>query len=165
MQYASILRLKYKNCCKISNVNNAYSYSLVFLQFLLIGLLVIASSLKNLGIISVLFIVLGIVLGVWSILVMSRRSTLRITPDVAKNATLIESGPYKIIRHPMYSAVLLTSFGISLIEINFYKAILFLILFVILFLKIRYEEIQLEVHFKEYGAYKNKTFKLIPYIY
>jgi len=106
----------------------------------------------------------GVLLGVYAIFSM-RKSKLRITPELAENATLIKTGPYKYIRHPMYSAVLLFCLGFFLTNIWSMTAIIYLSLIIILNLKIIYEEKLLNIAFSNYKSYAKKTKKLIPYIY
>lgn len=141
-----------------------YSYFLVGAQFLMIWLIISTASLKNLDLLSGPLTFSGIFLGLWSIYVM-RKSVFRIIPDVSKYAKLVKDGPYSYVRHPMYSAVLLFSLGLLFTDIYYYRLVYFLVLFIILFLKIRYEEIQLRVHFKDYKKYESNTYKLIPFIY
>lgn len=141
-----------------------YSFALVSMQFIFILLLAVYANYKNLGFIQYGFIFLGLWFGVWAIFVM-RNSKLRITPDVATGARLIKKGPYKYIRHPMYCAVLL--FCIGLVLTNMYTLTLeFLaILFIVLLLKIYYEEKLLSKSFSNYKSYAKKTKKIIPFIY
>ena len=141
-----------------------YSYSLVAVQFTLIGLLVINSSFKSANIFYLLIFCFGILLGLWAVFVM-QKSKLRITPDVAKNATLVREGPYKFIRHPMYSSVLLICLGMFLTNIYYLTVIFYGLLIFDLFLKISYEEKLLKKYFSDYKIYEAKTKKLIPFVY
>jgi len=52
--------------------------------------------------------VVGVLLMIWAIWTM-RLSHLNILPDLRGNNRLITSGPYKLVRHPMYIAVLLVT--------------------------------------------------------
>ena len=140
-----------------------YSYFLVFLQFILIGLLVVNSNLGN-NIFYLLIFFFGIFVGIWAILVM-QKSKLRITPDVASNAILIKIGPYKYIRHPMYLSVLTVCLSFVLSNINSLTILLFIFLFLDLFLKMNYEEKLLKRAFANYSEYMIKTKRLIPYLY
>ena len=141
----------------------SYSYFLVSLQFLLIGLLALNSNLRS-NILYLLIFFLGIFVGVWAILVM-QKSKLRITPDVASNATLIKTGPYKYIRHPMYLSVLTVCLSFALSNINSLTILLFVFLFLDLFLKMNYEEKLLQKAFYNYSEYMIKTKRLIPFLY
>ncbi len=140
-----------------------YSYFLVALQFILIGLLALSSSLKG-NIIYLLVFSIGIFLGFWAIFAM-QKSKLRITPDVSENATLVKDGPYKYIRHPMYTSVLTASLGMFLSNMNSLTIIYYVFLSIVLFLKINYEEKLLRKAFGDYREYERKTKRLIPFLY
>ena len=106
----------------------------------------------------------GILLGVWAIMVMSR-SRLNVTPVPLKGATLITTGPYKLIRHPMYTAVLLVLAPVPLSHPNTINILVFTILLVNLIFKLTYEEKLLRERFEGYGALMQRTWRLVPYIY
>ena len=57
--------------------------------------------------------IIGLYLGAWAIYTMKLRN-LRIAPEVARGARLVTTGPYRFIRHPMYSAVLLITVSLVL---------------------------------------------------
>lgn len=141
-----------------------YSYFLVTAQFLLIFLISLHSSFKTSNIFPTLIFILGLFLGLYAIFVM-RKSKLRITPNVSKNATFVNDGPYKYIRHPMYLSVLLICLGLVLTNIYYLTTFFYILLFAILSLKINYEEKLLKKAFKNYPEYKAKTNKLIPFLY
>lgn len=105
----------------------------------------------------------GLVIGLWAITTMNLR--VNIFPDVRENQKLFTSGPYRYIRHPMYTAVLLTTLAWSLHDLNFVSSALWLLLLIVLLLKLRYEEKLLSAKFKSYESYKTKTKKLIPLIF
>ena len=56
-------------------------------------------------------ILAGGVLGLWALAAMPLRQ-MRIVPEVHPRGRLVRAGPYRLIRHPMYSAVLLVAFGL-----------------------------------------------------
>lgn len=141
-----------------------YSYFLVTLQFFLILLIILYSSFKNYISFPFLIFLIGMLISIWAIFTM-RRSKLRITPDVAKNAKLVKGGPYKYIRHPMYASVLIVCLGLILSNFYSFTITLYFLLFVTLFFKISYEEKLLEKNFLEYKKYKSTTKRIIPYIY
>jgi protein-S-isoprenylcysteine O-methyltransferase Ste14 len=103
-------------------------------------------------------------LGGWAIYVM-RVSKLNIFPDVLKGAELIEQGPYSLIRHPMYLAVLLFVLTLLLESITILRAVIFFVLLADLLIKIKHEEKLMRLKFASYSAYCKRTKKLLPYIY
>lgn len=86
--------------------------------------------------------------------------------EIRKNQKLITSGPYKYVRHPMYSAFLLWSIFQGLFLANWLILIGGLASFLILyFLRINDEEELMQKQFKQaYKTYKKNTGKLFPKI-
>ncbi|MGI9531054.1 methyltransferase family protein [Lutimonas sp.] len=112
-----------------------------------------------------LFQLLGFFLSLWAILVM-KLGNFNIQPEVKTDATLTKNGPYKLIRNPMYSGLLIF-FGASLFSsFDLIEMLVFIMLVVIFLLKINLEEKFLSEKFGEsYRMYKEKTFRLLPYVY
>ena len=80
-----------------------------------------------------------------------------------ENHKLINSGPYKIVRHPVYSGVLAMMAGTGIIIGNAFGFLWILFCFCGLFRKSRQEEELLEKEFGEaYGQYKKETKMIIP---
>lgn len=107
---------------------------------------------------------IGIFLGLWAIFEF-RKTTLRITPEVGEGAILVVSGPYRFIRHPMYTSLILIVLALILDLFTTARLIAGLILFLDLLVKIRFEEDYLNRHFKNYKQYAKYTYKIIPFIY
>jgi len=107
--------------------------------------------------------VAGILLGAWSLITF--KFNVNIFPDVRKNQKLILVGPYRLIRHPMYSAVLMITLAWVLNRIDVLSITLWIALLVILNLKIRYEESQLIEKFPKYKEYIQRSKKLIPFVF
>lgn len=106
----------------------------------------------------------GIVLGIWAIVVMGT-DNVNIPPDVMMDAHLVEEGPYKVIRHPMYTAIFLVVIPLVTTTYTFDRLVALGILIIDLILKIRYEENQLTAKFNEYAAYRRRTNRVIPFIW
>ncbi|MBI5072758.1 isoprenylcysteine carboxylmethyltransferase family protein [Candidatus Woesearchaeota archaeon] len=85
---------------------------------------------------------------------------------IQKEHQLIIIGPYKYIRHPIYSAGLLKAFGILLMTNSFLGfGVGVVLLFPALLYRIHIEEKTLLAHFgKKYELYKNTTKALIPHV-
>jgi protein-S-isoprenylcysteine O-methyltransferase Ste14 len=86
-------------------------------------------------------------------------------PSPKRDAILVQSGAYRLVRHPIYSGILLMAFGWSFaihsIPTLFYAALLF----GFFDLKSRREEIWLVQKFPEYTDYQRRVRKLIPLVY
>jgi protein-S-isoprenylcysteine O-methyltransferase Ste14 len=133
-------------------------------QFIFGIYLLVTTSFSKINVLLGFFIALGFVTVLWATISM-RKSVLKVTPDVDKHAKLIEEGPYKWIRHPMYSGVLFAFIGFLFTQITFIRLLAYVFLAINLILKLNYEEGLLEKHFENYGQYKKKTSRLIPFLY
>jgi protein-S-isoprenylcysteine O-methyltransferase Ste14 len=77
--------------------------------------------------------------------------------------TLVTSGPYRWIRHPLYSFATLFTLGLSLVTTRWSVAILACLAFVLLAIRTRIEEEKLLERFgEEYQAYRQRTGKFFP---
>ena len=117
-------------------------------------------------------IVLGAIslaLGLW----MFRRShkelgrNWSITLEIREKHKLVSSGPYALVRHPMYTSFLLIALGQAFLLPNWVAGFAGLVGFTILFfLRVDKEErMMMESFGPEYQAYMERTKRLIPYIY
>jgi len=107
---------------------------------------------------------LGLALMVWSLKTM-RLSNLNIMPDLRENSALVTSGPYRWIRHPMYSAVLLMTLMLVLTDLTAVRCLYWIVLLLDLGLKFRYEESLLLKKHPEYAIYRKRTKMLIPFVF
>jgi protein-S-isoprenylcysteine O-methyltransferase Ste14 len=136
----------------------------VFLQVLCLLALVLSGPLIPSRFIPQLMLLVGISVGLWALACM--RQNLTPLPDVKKHTRLITDGPYEIIRHPMYSAMILITFGLVLNYLTLFRLSVFVVLVIVLVLKLAYEEELLTKRFHhEYITYKKHSFRIIPYIY
>lgn len=106
---------------------------------------------------------LGIVIAIWAAILLGPNLTP--LPKPKPSGQLIQTGLYKLVRHPIYFGVILVSFGWAGIEQTIYTLVLAFILLIFFDLKSRQEERWLTQKFSEYDVYKQNTKKLIPYIY
>ena len=115
----------------------------------------------NLGLV---FQVLGIIIGSWGILTM-RIGNFNIQPEI-KSEILMKSGPYRWIRNPMYTGVILIYLPIIIYNFSWLNCVVFVVLLVTLLLKMISEEQFLEQRFGvDYLLYKKTTKRLIPFIF
>ena len=105
----------------------------------------------------------GIVIAIWAAILLGPNLTP--LPKPKPSGQLIQTGLYKLVRHPIYFGVILVSFGWAGIEQTLYTLVLAIILLIFFDLKSRQEEIWLTEKFSEYAEYKMTTKKLIPFVY
>ena len=109
-------------------------------------------------------IIIGFILRQYSIKILGRF----FIPTVSKQKSqrIIQTGPYRYIRHPSYTGLILELVGLSLALSNIMSLLITLIFILpIIIYRIKVEESFLIKNFKEYRLYKQKTKKLIPFIY
>ena len=86
-------------------------------------------------------------------------------PKPKEKATLVESGIFSVVRHPIYGGFSLAAFGWSLLWNSIATLIAALLLLAFFDIKARREERWLEEKFTGYAAYKSRVKKLIPFVY
>jgi protein-S-isoprenylcysteine O-methyltransferase Ste14 len=80
-------------------------------------------------------------------------------------APLIETGPFALVRHPMYSGGLVFALGWALFVRSWLTVGYVVVLFIFLDFKSRREEKWLWEKFPTYRDYQKRVRKLIPFIY
>jgi protein-S-isoprenylcysteine O-methyltransferase Ste14 len=106
----------------------------------------------------------GMLLGIWAIVAMPPAS-LTIHPVPKTGGSLAFKGPYRLIRHPMYAAVIWVSFSQVFDHFGWKNACCFIILVGALMAKIIMEEKLLVEKYSGFAAYQQKTKKLIPFVW
>lgn len=91
--------------------------------------------------------------------------TLTALPMPKQGSKLCQSGPYRVMRHPMYSSLLLIMLAFLINDFNWWRVLSALLLCVVIFSKIKIEEKALLQKFDDYSLYTKKTWAIVPYIY
>jgi protein-S-isoprenylcysteine O-methyltransferase Ste14 len=86
-------------------------------------------------------------------------------PYPKDGAEFIQTGPYALVRHPMYSGGLALGLGWALYVQGWLTLGYVAALFVLLDVKSRREERWLAERFPAYAAYQQRVRKLVPFIY
>lgn len=138
------------------------SYGLVTFQFALIAGLLLLHDIQ-ISLFSLAFYFAAGFIGLWAVKVM-HLGHFNIVPDPKDDSQLVTSGPYRWVRHPMYLSLLIFFFpGIFMFSLEPYL-MLYANLFIVLWLKLNYEEKLLAEKIKGYTEYQSKTHKLLPFI-
>ena len=105
----------------------------------------------------------GIALGGWSR--HSLGASFTPFPKPVEGGSQVARGPYRFVRHPIYSGIVLSVAGWALAWRSVCGAALAIVLLVFFDLKARREERWLEAAYPGYAEYRQRTRKLIPFVY
>lgn len=86
-------------------------------------------------------------------------------PYPKDQSTLVETGPYQLVRHPIYSGAIFMALGWALWVHGWLTLLYAIILLVFFDLKSRREEQWLKEKFPDYAVYQKRVRKLIPFVY
>jgi len=84
---------------------------------------------------------------------------------MAEARRLVTSGPYRVVRHPLYLFETVATLGVLLQFFSLYTVLIFLAYIVIQLQRMKNEEAVLERVFPEYREYRSKTARIIPRVY
>ncbi len=141
------------------------TFLIIYLPLLTGGLIATSlfkTSLTS-GLIGLTFCVFGIGIMVWARQHLAKNWSGNVI--LQKEHTLTKDGPYKFVRHPIYSGGLLAILGSAIVMGQIFGFAWALFCSVGLIMKIRKEEILLSSKFPaEYLLYKKQTKMLIPFV-
>jgi protein-S-isoprenylcysteine O-methyltransferase Ste14 len=143
---------------------SAQSWAWVLTQFSCLAFLSFSAPLICLSIPSLMVEMAGILLAISGLFRLSWTS-FSVFPEPRPDGRLETSGIYSLIRHPMYAGLLIIG---TVLVYDFPGIFRFTALFIlagIFILKIRMEEKWLAERYPEFGKWKTRTFRLIPFIW
>jgi protein-S-isoprenylcysteine O-methyltransferase Ste14 len=140
------------------------SFGLVAVQLAALGIILLTGPWIPHGAADFLLLTVGSVLGVWAVAIMAP-GRFNVTPDVRPGARMVIRGPYRVIRHPMYASLLLMTLALVFNRMTIIRWGMWAILFIDMLVKLRYEESLLAEQFPDYGVYREKTWRLVPFVY
>ena len=86
-------------------------------------------------------------------------------PYPRDGAELVQTGPFALVRHPMYSGGIVLALGWALVVQGWLTLGYVVALFLFLDVKSRWEERWLARKFPAYAAYQQRVRRLIPWVY
>lgn len=131
----------------------------------LLPTLIIPGNSNILFAIGIFFISAGILLRFWSVRKLGKLFRSKIV--IQENHKLITTGPYKYLRNPSYTGVVLTLIGFGIGIGNWLSLIFLFIISLISFVRrISFENQALSKKFgNEYEEYQKKTWSIVPFIW
>ncbi len=113
---------------------------------------------------AVILMVIGLAITLWARVVLGRNWSGSVTHK--ENHELVETGPYRFVRHPIYTGLLLMTVGTAMAR-GTWDAVLAIFLFTAVHIwKLRQEEALMTRYFPEaYPAYRARTKALLPLLY
>jgi protein-S-isoprenylcysteine O-methyltransferase Ste14 len=116
------------------------------------------------GVGGLFLVLLGIAFAIWARLRLGGNWSAAVT--VKQNHTLIGQGPYTIVRHPIYTGLLVAMLGVAIIVGQVRGLLGVGVLFLSFWLKSRMEErFMLEQFGVDYRRYQHQVKSLIPYFF
>ena len=107
--------------------------------------------------------VAGLLFAVWAREHLGRNWSRSVT--IKEDHELITSGPYAVVRHPIYTGILAGFLGMAIAISEVRGFVVFVLVFFVLRIKLRMEEQWMRSQFGEtYDAYADQTAALVPYV-
>ena len=85
-------------------------------------------------------------------------------PTPKEGGTLIQTGLYKYIRHPIYSGIILTTIGFGIFDESIWKMGIGFLLWILFYFKSKYEEQLLLARFTGYKMYAENSYRFFPFM-
>lgn len=114
------------------------------------------------GILADMIIGFGLSIAIWARIVLGGNWSSRVT--LKEGHELIQQGPYRTVRHPIYSGLLLMVLGTVILAGRLVDFMALIVSFLGLWIKLRQEELFLTEHLPRYAEYMTRTKALIPFI-
>ena len=137
---------------------------LVAAQFALIGWLIWPLTPQVWSLPALALLACAVALGVWS-LFHNRPGNFNIRTEPKTSGRLVTGGPYRYLRNPMYSAVLLFAAAEVVAYRDMWKIACWLLLALVLLAKAMLEERGLRALFPGYAAYAKRVRRFIPGVF
>lgn len=139
-----------------------YPALLVLSQYGLMAWMSLASRSVPTGIALGVFVI-GAAIGFWA-LAYNKIGNFNIRPEFKAGATLITTGPYRLVRHPMYLSVASMMLGLAIQTPSTAEWGMFALLLVTLYLKASREEQRWIEEMPQYKAYQKSTKLFLPFV-
>jgi protein-S-isoprenylcysteine O-methyltransferase Ste14 len=93
------------------------------------------------------------------------RRNWSLSASIKEGHKLVKNGPYRFVRHPMYSSMTVMVLGSGLLTANYAIILCTLVVGIVYYIRARKEEELLKEEFPEYDRYARETRMLIPGVF
>lgn len=114
------------------------------------------------GILGDFLVLVGLFIAIWARVTLGGNWSARVS--LKENHELVQRGPYRLVRHPIYSGLLLMIFGTATLVGKAGALIVLAMCFGGFWLKLRQEETLLSQHLPGYSDYMRRTKALLPFL-
>ncbi|HEY4270813.1 MAG TPA: isoprenylcysteine carboxylmethyltransferase family protein [Candidatus Udaeobacter sp.] len=105
----------------------------------------------------------GLLFALWARLILGRNWSGMVT--LKEGHELVEYGPYRFVRHPIYTGMLVMFFATALVQRHLAGFVGVLLMFASFWIKLGLEENLMLQQFPErYAAYRQRTKRIIPFV-
>jgi protein-S-isoprenylcysteine O-methyltransferase Ste14 len=162
---------------KTVRTGNWWCGMLVRLVFLIIIIVLMQSlSVRNffvgqasttaslpLAVAGALIVIAGLAFAVWARIYLGKNWGMPMS--VRENPELVTGGPYRFVRHPIYTGVLLGLFGTALAVASIWFYIFIFAGIYFIYSALQEEKLMAQKFPDQYPAYKKRTKMLIPFVF
>ncbi|MCA9135512.1 MAG: isoprenylcysteine carboxylmethyltransferase family protein [Planctomycetales bacterium] len=138
-----------------------FLWFLVATQFLLAAAIVVSARWSPFPVLLFLGSGPGIVLAVWAWVTIGL-TKIRIHPATTERTQFMTAGPYRLVRHPMYTGLIWFTAALLFDPIDAWRVVSWCAMVAVLIAKSQLEERLMQERFPEYENYRRRVGGLLP---
>jgi len=140
------------------------SLVLVAMQLSLIAAIVLPFDAAGWNLGATVLVAAGIAVGAWA-LTANRPGNFNVRPEPKSGGRLVTGGPYRLVRHPMYFAVLLAMSGFCAGYATAWRWAALVALVIVLAVKAGVEERLMSARHPGYADYARSRKRIVPFLW
>ena len=137
---------------------------LLLIQILSIAYIVVTGPVVTENIFILAFEVFAVFIILWTLWTI-KFDNFSLHSESLRKSRLVPKGPFIYVRHPVYTAFLILAVCWVVNYVNMLRLLVLLILVVSVLLAVNHYENILSRKLNDFGLYKQKTYRIIPFVY